>query len=369
MFFDVLIGFYYTYILIAAVFLILDNRRVASTFAWLLVFIILPVAGILFYILFGKSHRILGKKRKKIESTIHKKLAESLDPLIPVHEKIKADINKEDPSLRKNKLTSLLEKNSHSLLTVNNKVQLLQNGEEKFSNLMKDLQGARKFIHMAYFIWRDDELTRKVKDILIQKAGEGVEIRILVDAVGSFSLPFKYKNELRKVGIQIFRYFDFGSLFTLHTINYRNHRKIVVVDGKIGYTGGMNMGLEYIRGAFGYNLWRDTHLRILGEGVKNLQAIFGLEWENTTREKISGVEYFPKIGEKIGETRMQVAVSGPDSQWDSVKQVYFELICSAQKRVYIQSPYFVPDEALIDALKTAALSWCRRKNNDHWSAG
>jgi cardiolipin synthase A/B len=355
--FEFFLIFYYVYIVAAAIFLILDNRRTASTFAWLLVFIVIPLFGVLAYILFGKNHRIIGKKRKKIDQKINESFSEVLDGTEENdHEKIMHEIESNNSLQSIKKLITLLKKNSYALLTANNKVEIIQEGERKFFQLKKDLEGAEKFIHMAYFIWRDDDMTREIKRILIKKAGEGVEVRILVDALGSIKLSSEYKKELREAGVYIYRYFDFGSLFTLHTINYRNHRKIVVVDGYIGYTGGMNMGQEYIDGDFGCDCWRDTHIRIIGDGVEFLQAIFVMEWENTTHEKIIGIKYFPGIKGKVGDTKMQFAVSGPDSSWSSVKQMYFEMICSAKKSIIIQSPYFVPDESLMDALKTAALS-------------
>ena len=353
--FDFLVIIYYIYILASAIFLILDNRRTASTFAWLFVFVAIPVIGVLAYIVFGKNHRIIGKKRKQIERTLINNFSDIIDEALIEHKKVKSEILSSKSCCDTEKLINMLEKNSYAFLTGNNDVEIIQEGERKFSALIEDLKNAKKFIHMAYFIWRDDELTKRIKDILIKKAGEGVEIRILIDALGSIGLSQGYKKELRSAGIQIYRYFDFRSFFTLHTINYRNHRKIVIIDGYIGYTGGMNMGQEYIDGDFGCDCWRDTHMRILGNGVGLLQGIFGLEWENTTGDKIFGAEYFPKIEHKFGEKKMQIAVSGPDSPWDSVKQVYFELICSAKKSIVVQTPYFIPDESLMDAMKAAAL--------------
>ena len=353
---NILITLFYLYIIISIIFLLLDNRNTSSTFAWLFIFIIFPFGGIVCYILFGKNHRIVGKRRKMVEANIRNTFKSTLKPFIETHKEVKIDIEKADPLMYKRKLINLLEISSLSLLTENNSVQLIQSGKEKFSLLFEDLKKAKETIHMAYFIWRNDALTQELKSILIEKAKAGVEVRILIDAVGSFTLSSSYKNELKKNGIHIYRYLDFMSLFSLHTINYRNHRKIVVIDGKISYTGGMNMGREYVDGAFGYNSWRDTHLRIVGEGTKYLQGIFLLEWKTTTQEKLFGAKYFPKIKKDIGSVKMQVAVSGPDSEWESIKQMYFEMICAAKKSVYIQSPYFVPDESLMNALKNTALS-------------
>ncbi|MCP4177275.1 MAG: cardiolipin synthase [bacterium] len=356
LFIDILFYLYYLYILASAIFLIFDNRKPSSTFAWLFVFVTIPVIGILFYIVFGKNHRILGKRRKKIDRNILGKFSNILDQSLSNHNSIKARITTKDPLSQKSKLINLLENNSFSLLTANNKVEIIQDGQEKFTLLKADLIKAKDFIHMAYYIWKDDKLTHQIRDILIQKSKEGVKVRILVDALGSISLSKKYKQQLRNAGVEIYRYFDFNSLFTLHTINHRNHRKIVVIDGLIGYAGGMNMGQEYISGDFGFDCWRDTHVRIIGNGVKNLQAVFALEWENTTHEELYDRKYFPEAEKDTGSIAMQTTVSGPDSKWDAVKQMYFTMICSAKKNIFIQTPYFVPDEGLLDSLKTVALS-------------
>ncbi|HJO92877.1 MAG TPA: cardiolipin synthase [Victivallales bacterium] len=355
-FIDILICLYYLYIVASAIFLIFDNRKPSSTFAWLFVFVTIPVLGILFYIVFGKNHRIIGRKRKKIDKNILDKFSEILNHSVTNHKNIKSKIVKEDTLFYKSKLINLLESNSFSLLTSNNNVKVIQDGQEKFTLLKADLENSKSFIHMAYYIWRDDELTHQIKDILIRKAKAGINIRILVDALGSISLSKKYKRELRDAGVEIYRYFDFNSIFTLHTINHRNHRKIVVIDCLTGYAGGMNMGKEYISGDFGYDNWRDTHVRIVGNGVKTLQAVFTLEWENTTHEKLYVKKYFPEVEKNTGTVAMQTTVSGPDSKWDAVKQMYFTMICSAKKNIFIQTPYFVPDEGLLDSLKTVSLS-------------
>ncbi|MCA9485759.1 MAG: cardiolipin synthase, partial [Nanoarchaeota archaeon] len=253
-------------------------------------------------------------------------------------------------------LLRLLRNNSNSILTSSNRVEILKNGKEKFEKLVSDLSKAEKFIHMEYFIWRKDILTEKIKNILIEKAKSGVEVRILYDALGGFFLSHKYIYQLRKGGVKIYPYFNFLRPFRFHTLNYRNHRKIVVIDGNVAYTGGMNMAEEYIDGGERFESWKDTHLRLKGDVVEILQGIFATSWFNTTKEKLFSSKYFP-IGKKFKEkTAVQITTSGPDSQWDSIKQLYFTLISSAEKRVYIKSPYLVPDSSVMMALKVAALS-------------
>lgn len=233
---------------------------------------------------------------------------------------------------------------------------MIQSGEEKFNLLKEDILKAQSFIHMEYFIWRDDPLTSQIKELLIQKAKEGVRVRILYDALGSVYLSSQYIRSMRKSGIEIYPYYDFRSPFTIHTLNYRNHRKIVVIDGLIGYTGGMNIGQEYVDGGKKFSFWRDTHIRVEGEAVAVLQSIFLTSWMNTTKEDLIVEKNFPIKSDASWNTPIQVTTSGLDSQWSSIQQLYFCLISTAEQSVYIQSPYFVPDRTIHSALKTAALS-------------
>ncbi len=352
------IGFY-LYLTIAVIFLILDNRQNGTTFAWIFIFILFPIVGLIFYFFFGKNHRIVGGTRKKIHQMIGSCFPENNKRFFENHRKMIREFTKDESSTLEKKLPLLLEKNSYALLTDNNQVEILQNGKEKFPALIEDIKSAKETIHLAYFIWRDDALTQEIKDLLIEKAKKGIEVKILIDALSGFFLSQKYKMEMRKVGIKVFRYFDFRFPFTVHTINYRNHRKIAVIDGKIGYTGGINMGDEYLNGDEHFDCWRDTHLRIEGEAAVVLQSIFALEWENTTKEKLVDEKYFPKIEECNNENskaKMQITTSGPDSNWASIRQMFFAMINNAKKKIEIQSPYFVPDEGLFTALKIAALS-------------
>jgi cardiolipin synthase len=187
-------------------------------------------------------------------------------------------------------------------------------------------------------------------------------VRVLFDALGSHFLLWKnrpYLNRLRRGGVKMYPYLNFLGLWRLHTINYRNHRKIAVIDGKIGYTGGMNMGEEHLIGAKPYDAWRDTHLRITGDTVSILQGIFATSWYNTTKEQLTSHSYFPVLEE--GELPdnpipLQIVLSGPDSQWHAIQQQYFLMILSAQDHVYIQSPFFIPNSSIAEAIRVAALS-------------
>lgn len=352
----VLVVCFHIYVVVTIILLLLDNREPSSTLAWVLVFILLPVIGVVIYVFIGRNWRRIDKNERLAKQFLEKKLADTLAPLINRQKEELKKLEGQIGLIHKKKLFHLLSKNSNSILTTTNKIQILQNGSEKFPVLMEDLRNAKEFIHMEYFIWRVDALTQEIKSILMKKASEGVEVRILYDAIGSIFLKKNYLEELRGAGVQIYPYFNFLSPWKVHTLNYRNHRKIVIIDGKTGYTGGMNMGQEYIDGGKKFKEWRDTHLRVEGETVAVLQGVFATSWFNTTGLELFGQKYFPRVIQEGDMLSVQVSTSGPDSQWPSIKQLYFTLITLAERKVYIQSPYFIPDLSVHTALKTAALS-------------
>lgn len=349
------------FVLCCVIFIILDNKQPSLTWAWILIIIFLPVFGIILYLFLGKNHRYIKSTYRKIVKiseniNLNKSEKTSFDNLFFEDNEIRKDLKKNYLNSKVYKLSRLLRFNSHALLTNNNSIKILQNGKISFPQLINDIKNAKYSINMAFFIWEDDSFTQEVKKLLIKKAKEGVTINILLDALGCFPLHRKYKKELINNGIKVYTYFDFKSLFTLHTINYRNHRKIVIIDGIIGYTGGMNMGKEYIDGGKRYKSWRDTMIKIEGDGAVYLQVVFAIEWENTTKKYLIGEKYFPKLTKHYGNTVVQILTSGPDSEWLPVQQMYFEMISLAKKSIYIQSPYFIPDEAIFEALIAAALS-------------
>lgn len=354
---SILAFLFYAYLAVTVIFLLLDNRDSSTTFAWFFVFIIFPVGGLFIYLLIGRNWRNKSIRKTFMGQHLEKKLLDIMTPLIEGQGDhlmiLERDVNDDN----KRKLFNLLYRNSNSILTGHNRVKLFLDGQKKFDALLEDISLAEKSIHMEYFIWRSDSLTKRFKKVLTQKVQEGVEVRILYDAIGSVFLNPGFIHSLRKAGVKIYPYYNFLSPLTIHTLNYRNHRKIVVIDGKVGYTGGMNMGREYVDGGKRFPSWKDTHTRIEGEAAQVLQSIFVTSWFNTTREDLFTQNYFPKVDTNVEEhTLIQVTTSGPDSQWRSIQQLYFSLISSANKKVYIQSPYFIPDASIIMALKTAALS-------------
>jgi cardiolipin synthase A/B len=249
----------------------------------------------------------------------------------------------------------LLLKNSNALLTTGNKLKILNNASETFEAIFAAIERASHHIHLEYYILEDDKIGNQLKELLIKKSNEGVEIRIIVDDVGSWGLKQKFLNKLRQTGIEIYSFMEVRFPRLTSRVNYRNHRKIVVIDGKIGFTGGINFADRYLKGVKDIGPWRDTHLQIEGDAVNCLQVVFAADWYFVVHENLTGKKYFPPLSE-TPETPVQISASGPDSDWDSIGQAFFTAISSAKSKIYIASPYLMPPVEIIYALKTAALS-------------
>jgi cardiolipin synthase len=267
-----------------------------------------------------------------------------------------AQLEQESKTVYKKKLIRLGHNNSNSALTVRNCLEVLQDATEKYPCFIDDIKQAKHSIHLEYYVWAADVFTEALKALLIDKVKAGVEVRLLYDPIGSFSkLSWKYIREMRAGGVKMY---PFSPIYKFHTISYRNHRKIGVIDGKIGYMGGLNIGQEHLDGGKGFNSWRDTHIRVVGEAATVLQVIFVVDWYNATAEKLSAEGYFPSIDAEVtgGYLPIQITTSGPDSQWQAIKQLYFYLILAAERHVYLQSPFFIVDASIAEALTAAALA-------------
>ncbi len=349
----VLGGLLALYTVSAFLFLVMDNRSPQSTFAWLFLLYIFPPGGMLIYLLFGRGRHAFSNEARLMKQFVGGDLSQPLASWLSCQDEAIARLkNESQPALRK--LPELLRHNSGACLTTNNNLAILQNAHQKYPRLVEDIKAARHSIHLAYYEWAADAFTEALKQILISKARAGVEVRLLFDPVGSFSvLRSRYVWEMNAGGVKMY---PFSPLYKLHTIGYRNHRKIAVIDGKIGYAGGLNMTEAYLKGAAGFTGWRDTHARLTGEAVRVLQATFLTSWYNGTGEKLSGELYLPPTEGTFEYLPVQVVNSGPDSEWQAIRQLYFFLILAAERHVYIQSPFFIPDESIAEAIKAAALS-------------
>lgn len=336
---------------IISIDILLDNRDPSSTVAWILVLFLFPIGGIFLYLYIGRNHRkqkTFSKKRKEDNYILNNLFKEQINFLN--YEKIfRRNMNNITGNI-----IPLLLKNTYSPLTINNKVKVLQNGEATFSEMLDKISKAKDHIHMEYFIIKDSHIGRKFQETLIKKAKEGVEVRLIYDAVGSWKLTKNFLKPLEDAGVEAKPFLPVTLPLLGSRLNYRNHKKILIVDGKVGFVGGINIGDEYLGKNKKLGFWRDTHLKIQGESIYILQGMFLADWHFVSNENIDDFKYFPKQG-YCGETVMQIASSGPDSSWASIHQAYFSAINSAREKVYITTPYLVPDEGILLALKTAAL--------------
>lgn len=341
-------------IFLAIALIFLERRDATSTWAWLMVLFFLPLVGFFIYLLFGRR---LGRKhffrwvdQEKIG------INQLIDYQIEAIEDNTLEFRLDDTAHYQGMIYLHL-RNNDAVLTQDNDVQIFNDGNEKFEALIHDLEKAKDHIHFQYYILRLDNLGKRILDVLIRKAKQGVQVRILYDDMGSRSLRRRHFKELVKHRGQVEAFFP--SFFPLINtrLNYRNHRKIVVIDGRIGYIGGFNVGDEYLglHKKFGY--WRDTHLRIEGSALHPLQRRFILDWNQASaHHKIKYADnYFPIIPQK-GTVGMQIVSSGPDSEWEQIKDGYLKMIFLAKKYIYIQTPYFIPDVSFLDALRIACLS-------------
>jgi cardiolipin synthase A/B len=342
------------YALATGIFLISENRRPQATLAWMLVFVFAPGVGVLVYVLFGRGRKAFSKQSKLLMQDLEGQARPLLEPILARQDAEIARVESQGAHLKR--LMMLVRRNSRSGLSRRNRVQIQQNAAVFYPSLIGDMKAARHSIHLQYFIWAADPFTETLKRILIEKARAGVQVRLLYDPIGSRAhLRRGYIRELKAAGVQVA---PTSQPYQLHTISYRNHRKITVIDGRIGYTGGMNIGQEHLDGGEGFDSWRDTQVRIEGEGAALLQAVFMVDWYNAVRENLFSADYFPSQATEPSEggVPVQILTSGPDSQWAAIRQLYFAMIASAQRHVYLQSPYFILDASIAEALRAAALS-------------
>jgi cardiolipin synthase len=346
----IIVVIYIISILFVAVFTVLENRNPLKTISWVLVLIFLPVIGFIFFVFFGQNFR-----KEKI---IARKGLRNVDVLSKMaHAQINHLADGEmftNPALEeKRNLIHLLLHNSYAVVTIGNKIDVLQNGPATFASIIEAIENAEHFIHLEYYIFADDKLGGKVKEILKRKVKEGVEVRMILDDVGSWELKKPFYEEMRNAGIQIFSFLEVRFPNLTSKVNYRNHRKILIVDGRVGYLGGMNIADRYMDGGV-FGFWRDTHLKIEGDAVNTLQTVFSIDWYFVSQTELDDPKYFPS--KKItGDKMIQVVASGPDSDWPGIKMGIFHAIASARKYVYIATPYFMPNESVLMALKAAAM--------------
>lgn len=335
----------------------LERKNAPSTWAWLMVLFFIPIAGFILYLIFGKK-----LSRKKIftwDTKSRHGVKNQANQQIQALEKGEFSFKQQEFSAYSD-IFYLHLKSDDAIYSENNQVDIFTDGREKFDALIYDLKRAKDHIHLVYYIVRDDQLGNEIANVLIAKAREGIEVRLLFDDMGSRGIGRKFIRRLKSEGVQVDAFFPPLIPKINFKINFRNHRKIAVIDGKIGYIGGFNIGDEYLGKSDKFGYWRDTHMRVVGDAVGQLQTRFVLDWNQASRNDILYERRFYAT-EAAGATGMQIVTSGPDTDWEQIKYGYIKMILSAKEYVYIQTPYFIPDESLRDAVRIAALSGVKIK--------
>jgi cardiolipin synthase len=348
----------YTVILILICLrIIYETQSTTKTLAYLLFAVFVPFAGMIFYFFFGINYRNKKMYSKKIfqNDEMASKLKEDL------YHNSKQVYEESDAAVQGNKeLAYMLLKDTMSPLTAHNHVKLLVNGENKFPEVLMALRGAKSHIHIEYYIYEDDEIGRAIEKVLIQKVKEGVTVRFIYDDFGSRSIRKKLVHRLRSNGVKAFPFLKVYFILFANRLNYRNHRKIIVVDGQTAFVGGINVSDTYINGGDAKKLfWRDTHLRIDGPGVQYLQYLFLCDWNFCANDKLRPDRlFFPleKTLSRKDDKIVQIAASGPDSETPAILFSILQAINLATEEILITSPYFIPGESLVDALIIASLS-------------
>lgn len=334
----------------SVIIVVLERKQPEKTIAWLLILTLLPPIGLILYIFLGRNW-----KRHKLNDRINPKINDLISPILD-----------EYPEKQYVPLMELLAFNSDSPIFINNDIKIYKDGVEKFKDLKEELLKAKHHIHLEYYIVNSDEIGNEIKDILIKKSLEGVKVRFIIDKVGSSSLKRSYIKELKKAGVSVvmYSYFLAPLLKVINTqINYRNHRKIVVIDGQVGFLGGINIGDEYLGRNKKFGYWRDTHLMIKGDFVLALQAVFLDDFITIEKANNSYTfydkefdKYFPENTVAKERVFMQLVKSGPDSTFPAIMQSILKMIMTARENIYITTPYFVPPSSIIEALRIASLS-------------
>ena len=324
--------------------IITENRNPLKTIPWVIVLLLAPGIGLLFYFIFGQDNR----KQRIISRRTYKRIMKR-----PQAGKLPQDTCSVPAPYQP--LVTLLTNSNQSSLLYGSDITIYTNGTDKFHDLLEEIAQATHHIHIQYYIFCDDEIGNKVKELLIGKAKEGVEVRVLYDDVGCWNVKDKFFKEMSDAGIEVHAFLKVAFPVFTSKVNYRNHRKIVVIDGKVGFMGGMNIADRYTKGT-SWGTWRDTHFKIIGKGVHGLQAAFLIDWYVVSKKLLNEKIYYPPLPVYSDDNIMQICTSGPVGQWRTLLQAAIFTVANAKKYVFIQTPYFLPTDALQHALEAASLS-------------
>ena len=340
----ILFGVYQVIVILTIIHVVLDNRQPAKTMAWALVIWFVPVVGIVFYLFFGlntrKERLISQRSLDMLSKRSMLEFVEQRDLHLPEEYK---------------PIIDLFVSENFSLPFKDSEVKIYTDGYSFFHALLKEIASAKDHIHLDMYIFEDDALGNMVRDALVAKAREGVEVRLIYDDVGCWNVSNRFFERMREEGIEVAPFLPVRFPSFTSKVNYRNHRKMIVIDGRTGFIGGMNIALRYVKGTKSQP-WRDTMLQITGSGVYSLQRAFLVDWYFVDRNLISNRKYYPHPSEESShnESLLQIVTSGPDTPYPEIMQGYVRMILAAKKYIYIETPYFLPTDPVLFALKTAA---------------
>ncbi len=341
-------------ILLSFVIIFFQRREPKTVWTWLLVLYFIPILGFVLYLMIGQDFRKSRMFRmKEIEGELKSAVWRQEESIF------RKQLCLKDSEMERFESLILYNLNeAQAVLTDNNDVRVYTDGLEKFRSLVTEIEQAKKYIHLQYYIIRKDELWAKIEEVLIRKVREGVEVRVLFDSMGCRGMRKKDWRRLECAGIKVAEFFPaiFGKLHL--RMNYRNHRKIVVIDGRVGFVGGFNIGREYLGLDKKFGYWRDTHLCIEGAAVTTLAVRFALDWNYAAKENLFLKDQLFEIPDYMrgGKEPIQIISSGPDSKSQEIRDNYLRLIHKARRSICLQTPYFIPDEAVLSALYIAAKS-------------
>ncbi|MFJ7726336.1 cardiolipin synthase [Neobacillus sp. NPDC097160] len=339
-------------IVLAGVVVFIERRDIGSTWAWLMVLFFIPIGGFLVYLFLGRQlkqknfYQLSSEERNYLQSTVDEQ----------IHQLQNSSFYQSNLLTKHSDLLLMNLKSSNSLLTMYNEIQIFSDGYKKFHSLFDDIRKAQEEIHLQYYIIQNDSLGKRLREELTKKAKEGVKVRVLYDDIGSKRISPGFFKELIHYGGEVEVFFPSFLRLINFRINNRNHRKLCIIDQKIAYIGGFNIGNEYLGLDKKFGYWRDTHLRVHGESVNQLQGRFLLDWNYAAKNKLNLEPYSVPMEKPEGNTPVQIIASGPNSETEHIKNAYIKLIMSAKRTVNIQTPYFVPDASFMDACKIALLS-------------
>jgi len=322
--------------------LLLHGAKPSKTLSWLLAVFTIPLGGILLYLLLGRNRR----KNKLLK--IKKNAFFNLPRPTTIH---MASLEG-----RYRKLMMLVYRNSHFPPTTHNRLQLLKDGKSTFEAIFNALENARTQIHLQYYIFEEGELANRLVSLFRKKIAEGVKVRMIYDGIGSFSLSKSFIKRLTAIGVEVYPFLPFKFGRFLSSLNYRNHRKIIVVDGVIAFTGGINISDKYLKGDMALGNWHDMHLRMEGPSANHLDYVFAMDWFLVSQKAIQPIVAMESVVTNTSDTLVQIVSGGPDDDFPALEQTYFTIINKAKDYLYITNPYVIPGQAIMQALQTAALS-------------